>query len=163
MNRRRCGCAGLDEILPRHLERRLDRLRAAGHEVDPLDALGRARDQVIGQLLGGLAREEARVGVGEPVQLVLDRLDHARMAVAEAGHGSATAGIEVAPAGPVDERAAVTGDRDRVVVLKLAMEDVAHRLWSDPATHAGCRRRPRAHGRASLAQKARGSSPPAEA
>ena len=35
--------ARLDEILPRHLERRLDRFRAAGDEIGVADALRRVR------------------------------------------------------------------------------------------------------------------------
>ena len=62
------GLADLDEVLARHLERRLDRLGAAGDEVDPVDAGGRARDQMVGQLLGRLAGEEAGVGIGQPLE-----------------------------------------------------------------------------------------------
>ena len=49
MTWRRCGSPRLDEILPRHLERRLDRLRPAGHEIDVADALRRVGDQPVGE------------------------------------------------------------------------------------------------------------------
>ena len=123
--------ADLDEILPGELERGLDRLGAAGDEVDPVDALGRHLDQAIGQPLGRRAREEAGVGVGQLVGLRLDRRDHPRMAMAEAGNRSAAAGVQIAPAVLVDERDALAADRDRVGLLRLAMEDVAHDVPPD--------------------------------
>ena len=42
----------LDEILPRHFQRRLDRFRSAADEIDVIDACGRVLDQAIGQILG---------------------------------------------------------------------------------------------------------------
>ena len=85
----------LDEVLARHLERRLDRLRAAADEVDVAHAGGRVRDQLVGQRLGDLGGEEARVRVGEPVDLRVHRREHVGVAVAEAGHRGAAAGVEV--------------------------------------------------------------------
>src|SRR6185437_12830668 len=41
--------ADLQEVLPRQLERRLDRLRTTADEIDPLDARRRALDQGIGE------------------------------------------------------------------------------------------------------------------
>ena len=55
----------LHEILPRHLQRRLDGLRPAADEVDVAGAARRVRDQVFGQLFGDLRREEARVRIGQ--------------------------------------------------------------------------------------------------
>jgi shikimate 5-dehydrogenase len=43
------------------------------------------------------------VGEGELVDLLLDRLDHRRVAVAQAGNGGAARGIEVALADAVDQ------------------------------------------------------------
>ncbi len=42
--------ADLDEILPRQLERGLDRLRAAAHIEHMADAVGRMGDEIVGQL-----------------------------------------------------------------------------------------------------------------
>src|SRR6476659_4642578 len=61
------GLAALDEILPRHLQRRLDRLRAAAYEVRVADAWGGVGDQPVGEFLGDFGGEEAGVGVGEAV------------------------------------------------------------------------------------------------
>ena len=47
--------AALDEILPRELERGLDRLRAAADEEDVTDALRRVSDEIVGQFLRSLA------------------------------------------------------------------------------------------------------------
>ena len=52
----------LDEILPRHFQRGLDRFRSAAHEIDVIDSLGRGLDQPVGQLLGDLGREKRRYG-----------------------------------------------------------------------------------------------------
>ena len=57
--------AALDEILARQLERRLDRLRSAADEEDVVEPRRRVRDEVVGELLGGLRGEEARVRVFE--------------------------------------------------------------------------------------------------
>ena len=59
------GLADLQEVLPRHLERRLDRLGAAGNEVDPVEPDGRRRDQCAGQRLHGL---EGRTELGTEVR-----------------------------------------------------------------------------------------------
>ena len=47
-------------------------------------------DKAIGERLRWLGREEARVGVREPVDLRVHRGEHIRVAVAEARHGGAT-------------------------------------------------------------------------
>ena len=57
--------AGLDEILMRQLQRRLDGFRPAGHEIDMLDPVRRVVGQEGGQRLGGLGREEAGMGKGK--------------------------------------------------------------------------------------------------
>ena len=139
MKRRRCWLPDLDEILARQLERGLDRLRAARDVVDPLDAVGGALDQMVGQRLRGLGREEAGVRIGEPFDLGFDRRDHPGMIVAEARHRGAAAGIQVAVAVAVDDLDALAAHGDRILVLRLAVEDVAHGgLTSD---RRGCSRR----------------------
>ena len=95
MKWRRCGSPAFDEILPRELERGLDRLRSAADVEDMADAGRRVRDQIVGQLLGGLRREEAGVRVGEPVELRVHGGQHVRMRVAEARHRRAARRIDV--------------------------------------------------------------------
>jgi hypothetical protein len=58
--------ADLEKVLPRQLDRRLDRFRAAGDEIDAVDALRRVLDQQIGEFLGRLGGEEAGMGKGDP-------------------------------------------------------------------------------------------------
>ena len=106
--------AGLDEILARHLQRRLDRLGAAADEIDVIDAARRVLDQPIGEPLGGLGGEEGGVGVGERVELPVQGRDDVGMAMAEAGHRRAARGVEIAPAFGVDDLDARAGDGDRV-------------------------------------------------
>ena len=98
MKRLRCGLADLDEVLARHLQRRLHALRAAGDEVGVAGAGRRLPDQVGGELLGDLGGEEAGVRVGELVDLRMHRGDDVRMPVAEAGDGGAAGGVDVLPA-----------------------------------------------------------------
>ena len=76
----------LDEILPRHLERRLHRFGSAGHEIGVAYALWRTGDELVGQCLGRFIGEEAGMGVGELVGLCVQRGSHVGMAVAEAGN-----------------------------------------------------------------------------
>jgi hypothetical protein len=87
----------LHEILPRHLEGRLDRLRAAGDEIDMAHAGRRVGDEIGAQALGRFRGEEARMGVGQPVELGMHGREHVRMRVPEAGHGGAARGIDVVP------------------------------------------------------------------
>ncbi len=65
------GLATLDEILPRHFQRRLDRFRSAAHEVGVADAGGGVGDQAVGEFLGDLGGEEAGMGIGELVELLV--------------------------------------------------------------------------------------------
>ena len=73
MTLRALRLALLDEILPRHLQRRFDRLRAAADEIDVREPVRRILDQRVGQSLGDLGGEEAGVGVGELVELRMQR------------------------------------------------------------------------------------------
>jgi hypothetical protein len=76
--------ACLDEILPRHLQRRFHGLRAAADEIDVRDAFWRIRHQRISEPFGDLGGEEAGVGVGQLIDLLMQRRVDVRMAVAEA-------------------------------------------------------------------------------
>ena len=82
-------------------------------------------DQVGGQRLGGLGGEEVGVGVGDLVELVLDRLDHGGMAVAEAGDRRPARSVEVAPARAVDDVGPVAADRHGIAVARRAVKDPA--------------------------------------
>jgi hypothetical protein len=83
------GLALVHEVLADQLDGRLVGLGAAGDEIDPAQLAWRPLDQVRGQVLGSLGGEEVGVGVGDLVELVLDRLDH--RAVAADRHGIAVA------------------------------------------------------------------------
>ncbi len=78
------GLASLDEILARHLERRLDRLRTAAHEIDMAQSGRGVLDQAVGQALGGFGGEKARMRIGDHLELFAHRGEHVGMAVAEA-------------------------------------------------------------------------------
>ena len=93
--------AALDEILPRQLERRLDRLRSAADEEHVAETCRRVRDEVVGQLFGRLRGEEAGVRVFELVELRAHGGENVGMRMAEAGHRGAAGGVDVVLAGCV--------------------------------------------------------------
>ncbi|MDT4858564.1 hypothetical protein FQZ97_930390 [compost metagenome] len=120
------GLADFHEVLARQLQRRFHRLGAAGDEVHRLQSLRRTLDQEVRQRFHRLAGEEGGVGIGERADLLADRLDHAGVAVAEAGHRRAAAGVQVALALAVDQIGAVAADGGGVALGKAAVEYVAH-------------------------------------
>ena len=139
--RRRCGSPRLDEILPRHLERGLDRLGPAADQIDVAQARRRVRDEPVGEPLGGLRGEEGGVGVGERVELPAQRRDDLRVAMAEAGDRRAARGVEIAPALGVDDLDAGAEDRDRQVGVCGAMQNMRHSIDPDRAEGANHRLR----------------------
>jgi len=114
--------ADLDEILARHLQRRFDRLRAAGHEIGVRGAGRGVFDQALGQALGDFGREKARVRIGEPVDLGVHRRQHVGMAVAQAGHGRAARAVEVSLAVAVVQPGALAGNGRRWRMPQRAMQ-----------------------------------------
>ena len=114
--------AALDEVLPRHLQRRLDGFRPAADEVGVAHAGRRMRDQIIGQCLGDLSGEEARVCVGEAIDLRMHRGEHVAMRMPEARHRRAARRVEVSPPIGIDQRDAVAGDGGRQRELELPMQ-----------------------------------------
>ena len=92
-----------------------------------IDAGGRVLDQPVGETLGGIGGEECGMGVGEGVELPVQRRDHVRMAVPEAGHRRAAGGVEIAPALCVDDLEAGARDGDRVNSVCRAMQNMRHR------------------------------------
>ena len=106
------GLATLDEILPRHLERCFDRLRATRHEVDLRNTGRRAIDEMIGQPLRRVRGEEGRVRVGQAVDLSLYGLVDCRMPVTQAGNGRTARGIDICLAFRIENLDAAAADRD---------------------------------------------------
>ena len=112
-------------ILPRKLERRLDRFGAAAREPDAVERPGdMSRDQR-GQFFGCLGREKAGVDILEPRGLLGDCRDDAGMAVAEAGNRGAAACIEIAPSLGVDQENSLSADRDRQPRVRRTIKNVA--------------------------------------
>src|SRR5690606_25424048 len=114
-----------DEILSRHLQRRLDGFRAAGDVIDMADSGRRAADQMVGQLLGRLGGEEAGMGEGEPVRLFMHGAGHVGMAMAQAAHCRTARSIDVALALRILDVDSFAADRDRIGVVDRAMQDAA--------------------------------------
>src|SRR4051812_47694350 len=81
--------AAFDEILPRDLDAGLDRFRSAADIIDIGKPARLVTDQQLGELFGGLGREEAGMGIGEFRGLFLHRGKYARVLMAEAGDRSA--------------------------------------------------------------------------
>ena len=105
--------ADLDEILARHLERRLDRLRTAADQIDMAQSRRRVLDQPVGQTLGDFGREEGGVRIGQRVELAPHRGQYVRMPMAEARDRRAARCVEIKPALGVDDLDARAGNRDR--------------------------------------------------
>ncbi len=118
--------ADLDEILARHLERRLDRLRAAADQIDMAKPGRGVLDQPIGEALGGFGGEKGRVGVGQRIELPAHGGEHVGMPVAEAGDGRASRGVEVDATLGVDDLDARAGNRDRHHGVWRAMQNMRH-------------------------------------
>ena len=118
--------AAFDEILARELERGLDRLRAAADEKNVTDPLRGVGDEIVGQFLGNLGREEAGMRVSEPVELLTHRRQHVRMRMPQAGHRRAARGVDVLLARGVADDDALAARGDRIGMADLAMKDTGH-------------------------------------
>ena len=88
------GLANLQEILPGHLQRGLNRLGPAGDEIGIGEAARFVANQCVGQFLSRRGREKAGMGIGEACGLVLDRLDNAGMLMTEATDRRPARGIQ---------------------------------------------------------------------
>src|SRR3546814_2961498 len=108
-----------------------DLFGTAAHQVDVIQPVRRVGDQAVGQALGDLGGEEAGVGVGQLVELVMQRRQHGRVAVPEAGHRGATRSVEIGLAVGVEDLAALGADSDRQRLMDGAMQDVGHALLLD--------------------------------
>src|SRR5690606_14657423 len=117
------GLAALEIILPRELHRRLVGLGAARDEIDVAEIAGGAGDQMLGQRLGRLVCEEACVGIGQTVELRLDRVYHSPLAVAQTRNGGAARSVEITLAGAVDDEGPVAADRHGQVAAGLTVKD----------------------------------------
>ena len=118
--------AALDEILPRELERRFDRLRSAADKENVADAFRRMRDEIVGEFFGGLRGEKAGMRIFELVELRPHGGENIGMRVAKAGHRRAAGGIDVFLAGLVADVDPLTRDSHRIVVPDRAMQNMGH-------------------------------------
>ena len=84
----------------------------------------------MGELLGGLAGEEAGVRVGERAGLFLHRPHDVRMAVPEAGDGGAARGVDIAAPIGIIEMHARAAHGDRIFRMNGAMKDMGHDAFS---------------------------------
>jgi hypothetical protein len=96
-----------------HLQRRLDRLAAAGDGVDPGVVQRQDGRQLVRVRLDRLGRERGAVDVRDPAALLGDRVDDLGDAVPDSDHDRAAGAVQVAPAGGVDDLGAGPADHDR--------------------------------------------------
>ena len=115
-----------DEILARQFERGLDRLRATANQKDVTHSLRRVRDELVRQFLRNFRGEEARMRIGEPVQLLVHGCQDIWMRMAETRHRRTTRGIDVFLALGVADGDATGARGDRVGLADLAMKDMGH-------------------------------------
>ncbi len=115
-----------DEILPGHLQGRLDGFRTAAHQIDVIETVGRMSNEIVGEFLGDVRGEEAGMRVGQLIQLLVKGRQHVRMAVAEAGHGGAARSVDIGLAGGIEEFDALAADGDRHGGIGIAMQKMGH-------------------------------------
>ena len=114
----------LEMVLPRELERRLDRFRAAAGVPDTVEvARAHARDQRR-ELFRGIGREKTGVDIFELGGLLAHRRKDRGMAVTEARDRRAAARVDVSPSLVVDDVNAFTPNRDRQPRQCRTMKDV---------------------------------------
>ncbi len=122
--------ADLDKILARHLERRFDRLRTAADEIDVIEPGRRVLDQPVGEALCRVGGEKGGMRVSQPVQLIVQRSQDIRMAVAKARDGGPAGSVEIALAVGVDDLDAGAGDGDRHDSVCGAMQNMRHKRFT---------------------------------
>jgi len=97
------GLTAVAPVVERKLQRDLDRARSivgiehATQRAGRVRRTRRDRDERLGELDRGLVREPGQHDVVEPVELVLQRLDDARMPVPEQARPPRTDRVEIAP------------------------------------------------------------------
>ena len=101
------GFAALDEVLTRQFEGSLGGFGPARQQQDFAHA-GTIADQSLRQFFEDIRRKKGRMCVRQRCYLLLNRGDHPPVAMAETGHGSATASVEKTPAIPIEDIDAVT-------------------------------------------------------
>ena len=118
--------AALNEILPRELQRRFDRLRSAADEERMAKTIRRVRDKVVGKPFCRLRGEEAGMGIFEPVELRAHGRDDVGMRMAETRHRGAAGGVDIFLARGVADEDAFRALRDRIGMVDLPVQDVGH-------------------------------------
>ena len=84
------------------------------------------RGEIVGQFFRHLRGEEARMRIGEPVELLMHGRQHIRMRVAQTRHRCAARGVDVLLAVNVADGDAVAIRGDGIGMAGLAMKDVGH-------------------------------------
>ncbi len=96
-------------------------------EVNVRETRRRAVDERIGERFGDVGREEARMRVGNAVDLRVHRREHVRMSMAKARHGRPAARVDVALAVAIDDFDACGRRHHRRHCAQVAVHHVAHR------------------------------------
>ena len=116
--------AAFEMILPRELQRRLDRFRAAAREPDAVERARRHFGHQRCQLFRRIGREEAGVDEFEALRLLDDGGGDFGMAVAKARNGRSPAGVDVpAPIG-IEQGDAFPANRNGRTSTGRPMKDV---------------------------------------
>ncbi len=123
--------AALHEILPRQFDARLDRFRSATDEIGVSEPARLMADELLGKRLRRLGGKEGGMGESEPGGLPCNRIQHARMLVAEAGHCGAAGGVEHAMAVLADQPDAFAADGERRRLTQASVQDAAFSICHD--------------------------------
>ena len=118
--------AAFHVILPRHLQRGLRRLRARRTEIHMREPARLVPQHQIGQLFRRFAGIERGVGVADLRRLRAHRLQHARMAVAEAGDGRAAGSVDDGLSVGITNENALARQRERRGLAQVALDEAGH-------------------------------------
>ena len=105
--------SALQMILPRELQRRLDRLGSAARVPDSIERARRKLGDKLGQLLRLGGREKAGVDIFETGRLFADRGGDLGMGMAEAGDRRPATGVDIAAAAGIKQKDPLAANRDR--------------------------------------------------
>ena len=130
------GLAAREVVGARHLERRLDRLRAARHRVDGRVVERQDRADLGGVRLERLARERGAVRVGDAAACVRHHGRDLAPPVADVDDDRAAGGVEVRPPVGVADGRALGPHRDRQVAPEDAGKDPAAQNGSSARLYA---------------------------
>src|SRR5262249_56143132 len=97
-----------------------------GEEEGVAGGVGGGRGESGGQWLRKRRREEARMRICKPVELLAHCCQHIRMRMTETGHGRTARGVDIVLARGVADGDALAARGNGIGMTGLAVEDMSH-------------------------------------